>query len=325
MFLKIANKAKTGVNRLRCAVQFPYHKVISGERNIILMYHGVCKSPNPFNRRHCYLTDFERQIKYLSKCANIISVEDFFEEKFDPKLSNVAITFDDGYLNNLEIALPILEKYGVKASIYITGLARSDEKIIWADFLQIICNFRKDNFSLCGENYVIEKNQALRETDGKTLLEIIKHEKPDYSFKKELYRVLSNDFSLISEKTAEHWRLMSDDCIIKLSKSPCITIGSHGWQHNNLGKIEKTYASWELSQSKQYLENLIQKPVCEIAFPDGSYSLSTLNQCSDIGFRYMLAADYFLDPDDCNHPNLRKRFGIYQIGSWSDQIVFKSH
>jgi len=323
MLRRIANKLRSGTNRVLCAAQVPYHHFHATEKNIILMYHGVCQKPNPFNRRHCYLPYFERQIRYLSKCANIVSVEDFFEGKFDRKRSNVAITFDDGYLNNYTYALPVLEKYRVKASMYITGLAHSEEKIIWADFLQITCSIRKEPFKLQGEEYIIEHRQAFRKSDRKTLLEIIKHEKPEYSFKKELYRVLSADFLRLGNQSAEHWKLMSDQEIRKVSESPLITIGSHGWQHNNLGNIEKSYAESELSQSKNYLENLIQKPVREIAFPDGSYSAGVLSQCKEIGFRYMLAAEHFMKAEDHNHPSLKRRYGIYQIGNWSDQIIFK--
>lgn len=322
MVKRIVNKVKSEVNRLRCTIQVPYHHILSVDRNIILMYHGVCKEPNPFNKRHTYLTDFERQIKYLSKCANVISIEDFFVKRFDSKRINVAITFDDGYLNNLNFALPVLDKYGVKASFYITGLAHSDEKIIWADFLQIACFFRKENFELGGDIYIIEMKQALRKSDRKPLLEIIKNEKPEYSFKKELYSILYDDFSRVSEITSEFWKLMNDEQIKTLASSPLVTIGSHGWQHNNLGNIEKDHAGWELRQSKEYLENLIQKSVDEIAFPDGSYSATTLSQCKELGYRYMLATEVFMKADNHSDVNLKQRFGIYQIGSWSDQIIF---
>jgi peptidoglycan/xylan/chitin deacetylase (PgdA/CDA1 family) len=51
---------------------------------------------------------------------------------------------------------------------------------------------------------------------------------------------------------------MNDEQIKTLASSPLVTIGSHGWQHNNLGNIEKDHAGWELRQSKEYLENLTQ-------------------------------------------------------------------
>jgi peptidoglycan/xylan/chitin deacetylase (PgdA/CDA1 family) len=322
---RIGHKAKAALNTALCSFGMPYHHFLSAEKNIILMYHGVCKESNPYNRRHCYLADFEKQMRYLKKCANIISVEDFFEGRFDRGRSNVAITFDDGYLNNLTYALPVLERYGVKASVYVTGLFHSEEKIIWADFLQITTSFRQADFKLGEEKFEIRNKQAIRKKDGKSLLEIIKNEKPEYAYKQELYKVLGKDFSSVSSKTSEHWKLMNDEEILTLSRSPLISVGSHGWEHNNLGNIAPEQAREEIRHSKAYLENLIQKPVREIAFPDGSYSPAVLSHSRDLGFRCQLAAEHFSQPEDRNNPYLKKRYGIYQIGNWSEQIIFRQN
>jgi hypothetical protein len=67
---------------------------------------------------------------------------------------------------------------------------------------------------------------------------------------------------------------------------------------------------------------LIQKPVDEIAFPDGSYSAITQSQCKELGYRFMLATEVFMKAFNHSEVNLKQRFGIYQIGSWSDQIIF---
>ena len=60
----------------------------------------------------------------MKKNCNVISLSDYFEKKFDNKKINVAITFDDGYTNNLTEALPLLKKYNFRAVIYL--LAHND-------------------------------------------------------------------------------------------------------------------------------------------------------------------------------------------------------
>jgi peptidoglycan/xylan/chitin deacetylase (PgdA/CDA1 family) len=303
-------------------MNLPYHRISHPNKNIILMYHGVCDTPNPYNKRHCYLHDFEKQIAYLKKSANVISLKDFFAQKFDPLKSNVAITFDDGYLNNFNLALHILEKYQVPASMYITGLANDEHPFIWADFLQIIAHSLDKNFVLEDEEFTIQNKQIVRVHDGKQMLHIIKHEKPEYAYKQKLYASLHHEFASIKENTRMFWKLMNNLEIQQLSKSKYITVGSHGLLHNNLGNISFENAKAEITQSKSYLENLIQREVNEIAFPDGSYSEEVMKCCNEIGIQFQLAAEYFSVPDDAKHPHLRKRNGIYQIGTWSNQLVF---
>jgi peptidoglycan/xylan/chitin deacetylase (PgdA/CDA1 family) len=327
MLSSVSKKVKRYSKKLRNKALFkfgvPFHYFTPDEKNIIIMYHGVCQKINPYNSRHCYLHDFERQLRYLKTAANIVSLEDFFLGKFEKNRTNIAITFDDGYLNNLENALPLLEKFNVKASIYITGLGSTEDKIIWADFLQISCFRREKSFELRNEEYEIKNKVALRKSDGKALLEIVKLEKAEYAFKQEIYEVLKNDFEKVKGESSEYWQLMNDEEIKKMAASPMITIGSHGFGHNNLGTIDFIDAQDEVKKSKEYLQNLIQTEVKEIAFPDGSYSPEVLDFCKESGFEYQLAAGYFIKPEDQNVEFLRKRYGVYQIGNWSEQITFK--
>ncbi len=88
----------------------------------ILMYHRVCK-----NDKYDQLTvdpdKFSEQIRYLSEHYRIISLDNVIAEleSGSIKKNTVAVTFDDGYLDNLVYAIPILEKYKVPATIFITS------------------------------------------------------------------------------------------------------------------------------------------------------------------------------------------------------------
>ena len=50
-----------------------------------------------------------------------VTVDDIWKENYEKTTKIIAITFDDGYLNNFEIALPILEKYNFKATIFLAS------------------------------------------------------------------------------------------------------------------------------------------------------------------------------------------------------------
>ncbi len=97
----------------------------------VLMYHHILrdkdiKSQNlQRNSSIISLEQFERQIKYLHDqnfyTASLEELELFLENKAQFPKKTVFITFDDGYLSNLEYAYPILKKYNMRASIFTVG------------------------------------------------------------------------------------------------------------------------------------------------------------------------------------------------------------
>lgn len=90
----------------------------------ILMYHMVRDAipGKKFNSLRVSPKNFEMQIKYLhdNGWKSYSMTEALEQHKYLPEKS-VVITFDDGYQDNLINALPILQKYGFKATIYLVN------------------------------------------------------------------------------------------------------------------------------------------------------------------------------------------------------------
>lgn len=88
----------------------------------ILMYHSIGFEKN--NRLRIPQQQFKEQMKYIKDNGyTTLTLQDlynfFVENKPIPKKS-VAITFDDGYLDNYEYAYPILKEFNLKATIFVT-------------------------------------------------------------------------------------------------------------------------------------------------------------------------------------------------------------
>ncbi|GEQ85839.1 polysaccharide deacetylase [Patiriisocius marinistellae] len=84
----------------------------------ILMYHNIAETES--NGLTISATKIEEQFKYLAN-KNFRSYH--FSELNDysklPGKRNVVITFDDGFLSQLEFAVPLLKKYNLKATFFI--------------------------------------------------------------------------------------------------------------------------------------------------------------------------------------------------------------
>lgn len=291
-------------------------------KNFILMYHGIDSSGEfKFNYRHTSKKHFESQLNWLKKNYNIITVEDFFEEKFLKGKPNIAITFDDGYLNNYTNAFPLLIKYNVPATIYCTGIYNTDEKILWADFVNIVSHLTNKRVKVEDEYFINRNNVYYSEISGKSIYEIIKNIKPEYDYKLKVYKAFCFVDFKKENKYNEYWQLMNDEQIKEISESKIVKIGSHGFLHNNLGNISIENAESELKMSVDYLENITNTKINSIAYPDGSYNHLVKNAAERNGLKYQLATDFYLYPElENNDRRIKTRRGIYSTGLALEQI-----
>lgn len=95
---------------------------IDWQRPRVLMYHMVREhiAGAKFNKLRVKPAEFEKQIKWLSEQGfKFVSMQELYDQWGQHSPKTVAITFDDGYLDNLTNALPILKKYNAKATIYV--------------------------------------------------------------------------------------------------------------------------------------------------------------------------------------------------------------
>lgn len=95
-----------------------YHKKI-GQR-AILLYHGISKPP----RFNCITQSlFREQVSWLKENYIVVPlstlVESLSSSNFPDRTNLVSITFDDGYINFAELALPILQEYNCHATVFV--------------------------------------------------------------------------------------------------------------------------------------------------------------------------------------------------------------
>ena len=125
-----------------------YHKLNKMRRNfvksgdapiIVLYYHRVANVKG--HKINLPLENFAEQIDHITKYYEIVSLDEAHKRLssgYNPDVA-VAITFDDGYKDNLENALPILEKYNLPAIIYITTrFPEGDCRMWWYELWDII-------------------------------------------------------------------------------------------------------------------------------------------------------------------------------------------
>lgn len=117
---------------------------------------------------------------------------------------------------------------------------------------------------------------------GKKLAEVLR----GYDFEKAAMLKLLNQFLARADK--DYWMQMTTEEINLLSSSRWVTIGSHGYYHNDLAVIAGDALKEELVRSKQFLENVTGKEIKALAFPYGSYSDTVINEATTAGYTQLL-------------------------------------
>lgn len=114
-------------------------------------------------------------------------------------------------------------------------------------------------------------------------------------------------------------RFMSPFDLLDLSKNPYINIGSHGKSHTRLTNCNNTKLTFELRESKQYLEDLIGKEVKSIAYPYGDYDARVIEYAKNNGYTIGFTTRYDFNTTDRNPLTLSR----YNIESDNDIKIIR--
>jgi peptidoglycan/xylan/chitin deacetylase (PgdA/CDA1 family) len=260
-----------------------------GER--IIVFHGINKiGETKYNSRFHSVHFFEKFIQYATTNYNVISLDDFYNQKFKPNTLNIAITFDDGYLNNYEFAVPILEKYAVPTTFFITT-NQENTAFLWPDFLDLVSFYTSKSEILFENNWYSKNNKNEFIYRGMSL----KNNCKSLSYKEiqPLFTIFEEEWKRIQDQSLnEYWEVMNENQIKQKAENTLFTIGSHSYTHANLAKIPFEEAKFEILKGKEILESFCKKSILEFAFPFGTYNSELVSFCKEIGFNKVLLLDY---------------------------------
>jgi peptidoglycan/xylan/chitin deacetylase (PgdA/CDA1 family) len=286
----------------------------------MLVYHGLClQAPTRFNTIFILKKTFELHLQYFQRYFNLVSLEDYYQQNFRNDRFNICITFDDGFANNFNYVLPLLEKYQAPAAFFITGIREAGYDMLWNDFLGILHKYGPATLDYKGRQFRRNRyGKYVTAADGQSLAALL--QAAGFEDKAAMMRTLY-PLAPFRENgiSPDYWLQMTPEQVAALAASPLATIGCHGYYHNDLAKIPLADAALEMERSKKYLERITGRPLRAIAFPYGSYSAAVVAAAKNAGFDRLLALD-FLSPADHADPFMRERLTINPFISVHNQL-----
>jgi peptidoglycan/xylan/chitin deacetylase (PgdA/CDA1 family) len=243
-------------------------------RLVILRYHSICND----NDTPAYVSSsitlpvsvFDRQMRHLSQHYRCISLDEAVQclahlRPLPPR--SIVVTFDDGYQDNYQYALPVLVKYRIPATIYLVSSTLTVGRVLWTSRLrQILAVSRVSSLALpeLSHTPLPLDNDAARFSSARTLTNTL-NVMPDGTRHQWIERI-AEALQAAPTPPAQHWFLTLGQ--IDEMRRNGISFGAHTVTHPNLPGLAADEARFEVEQSRNDLQRLMHTDIVHFSYPN---------------------------------------------------------
>ena len=259
-----------------------YHRISAAQDDV----YEVCVSAENFAGHMEALKKYTRPMS-LSKLVQCLK-----QDSLSPK--SVAVTFDDGYADNLYLAKPILEKHGIPATVFVcTGY--TGKEFWWDELTYLVMSSRADPRALRLQPGRVPFQPDLLQAG----LDVV-----DPGVRRQFRHALYNSLLSLDVEDQNHamdvirtWsglppdetratRTMNKEELLELADSGLMEIGAHTRHHPMLPVLSFERQREEIHTDKRELEALLGKPVTAFAYPNGQATAAAKRIVREVGFEY---------------------------------------
>jgi peptidoglycan/xylan/chitin deacetylase (PgdA/CDA1 family) len=284
-----------------------------------LIFHRVLAEPDPLFPSEIDAAQFDRICGWLREWFHVLPLDQACRRLRDGSLPAraLAITFDDGYADNHDLALPILQKHGLTATFFVaTGFL--DGGRMWNDtVIETVRHARAQAIDVAGLGLpelghlplasVQERQQAIHQLlNACKYLPIAQREQTTAAL------ALAADVQLPADL------MMRSDQVQALHRAGML-IGGHTAHHPILARLDEPEARAEMHSGKATLEALTQAPVTTFAYPNGrpgrDYQSPHVAMARELGFEFAVTTAPGVARRDTD-PHQLPRFTPWDRSRW---------
>lgn len=254
-------------------------------RLTILIYHRVLSQPDPMQSDCPDVDTFDWQMSLLARNFSVLPLAEAIERLKAGSLPPrpACVTFDDGYADNYENALPVLQRHGLSATFfvatdYLNGGAMWNDMVIEA--VRCAPQPSLDLASLRLETYATGTT-AERVHTAERIIKNLKHRSPGE--RADLAKGVADCVGVALPRL-----MMQDEQVVALNRAG-MTIGAHTATHPILACVEPEDAREDIRLGRDYLAALIGDQIDLFAYPNGlpgrDYTARHVEIVKALGFR----------------------------------------
>lgn len=289
--------------RVRSRLRSVRHRVWPPEpKPVILMYHRIADEPVDYWRLAVSPKQFEEQLYVLRRTRYPLSLSDFVRGLMAGTLPSnaVALTFDDGYVDNLFAGKPRLAAADVPATVFLaTGYIDHPDGFWWDELARLILlGNAPQSFELEIRGKIMEcdfgAEPPAREDGATRAAAVSKRQAALWTLRQDLRPLGDEERRLImlrlrSILARDNYRTslgraMTSEEVRELVMDGLVTIGAHTVTHPVLAGLDPAACYREVSESKLACEELIGESVPSFAYPYGDFNTEVTEAVKVAGF-----------------------------------------
>jgi peptidoglycan/xylan/chitin deacetylase (PgdA/CDA1 family) len=286
----------------------------SVERCTVLLYHSVTQ-PGPYPGLDA--DSYRAQMALLAEEFHVVSADQYLrhlggETKLPPR--SVLVTFDDGFVNNLEVVQPIMKHFGLPWVLFTTTCAiRGGAPWLWGTRLKACCLFAQtDLVDLLGKRWSLGSSFRERLAVYKQMNRVIAGLPMAEALPPAEAWIERHWHEVPADYVDRHCRLLNAAQLQELADSPLVEIGCHTRTHPFLNRIPDAALVDEIDGAMNDLEEITGRRPRMFAYPSGAFGQREARRAAAAGATCAFAV---ADVVDARSPYEITRFGVYSPGT----------
>ena len=240
-------------------------------RSVILCYHGIRPERglafDPNGAMHVTPQLFEAHLAYLTHACDVLPLDAIADRGAAPNgRVGVAITFDDGYRDNLDVAFPLLRKYGCPATIFLPTSFIGTGRPFWWEQLEAWIADARAEVAHDGDVY------DLATVSGKDRLFDRLRVGLTRAGPARRQQLLEHARALLAASRDVESSTLSWPQIDSLAASGLISFGAHTVNHFAVSSLTDAELDFEVGASRRELTQRLAVPSGFFAYPYGRYA-----------------------------------------------------
>jgi peptidoglycan/xylan/chitin deacetylase (PgdA/CDA1 family)/methionyl-tRNA formyltransferase len=283
----------------------------------ILIYHGVTDSVSGgvenFSGKHMDAAIFERQMRYLAENCRLMSmdeVEEHCRKGCSFPENAVAVTFDDAFENVCTVAHPIMKKYGIPFTFYLTTGFVGMKHLFWVDVVEDCINrSMASDLSLPALNRIFPLRTAQEKIEAIIAIKAFCKKSSPEAKDQILETLVANTGVTPDPGVTANYRMADWRQIGVLARDPGVILGGHTHTHDIMSGLTEERLGDEIRTSITEIENNVNVRIRHYAYPEGQaahYSQKVIAALKEQGIVCSPSAKVGLNPLGTDPFHLRR-------------------